>query len=257
MHEQITAPCFKRPARLMAVLALAGSLAACGSAERLASIGRAPELTPIQNPAADPDYAPVRLPMPAPQIAEGNANSLWQPGSRAFFRDQRAGVVGDILTVEIAIDDSASIANQTQRSRNSSEDAGLDALLGYEAALDAVLPTAIDNENLVGFGSNTSNTGSGTIARGEKIELKIAALVMQVLPNGNFAIYGRQEVRVNHEVRDLEISGVIRPEDITSTNTISYEKIAEARISYGGRGHISDVQQPRYGQQLYDIIFPF
>ena len=223
----------------------------------MAAIGTAPELTPIENPTAAEDYTPVRLPMPAPQIAEGNANSLWQPGARAFFRDQRAGTVGDILTVQIAIDDSASIDNQTQRSRASSEDAGVDAFLGYEEALSAVLPTAIDNENLIGFDSTTSNTGSGSISRGENIELKLAAIVMQVLPNGNLAIYGRQEVRVNYEVRDLEISGVVRPEDITSTNTISYDKIAEARISYGGRGHISDVQQPRYGQQLYDIIFPF
>lgn len=246
-----------RWSRATAILAIVASLAGCGAAERLSSIGQGPALTPIRNPAADPDYIPVRLPMPAPRVAEGQPNSLWQPGSRAFFRDQRAGIVGDILTVEIAIDDSASIDNQTQRSRASSEDAGLDALLGYEAALDAILPTAIDNENLIGFDSTTSNSGSGSIARGERIELKIAALVMQVLPNGNFAIYGRQEVRVNQEVRDLEISGVIRPEDITSTNTISYEKIAEARISYGGRGHISDAQQPRYGQQLYDIIFPF
>ncbi len=243
--------------RLAAVLALAVPLAACNTAERIASIGTAPELSPIENPAAARDYTPVRLPMPAPQIAEGNANSLWQPGARAFFRDQRAGIVGDILTVEIAIDDSASIDNQTQRSRASSEDAGIDAFLGYEEAFSALLPTAIDNENLIGFDSATSNTGSGSISRGENIELKLAAIVMQVLPNGNLAIYGRQEVRVNHEVRDLEISGVVRPEDITSTNTVSYEKIAEARISYGGRGHISDVQQPRYGQQLYDIIFPF
>lgn len=247
----------RRAAAAVLAAALALSLAACGTAGRIAAIGSPPALTPIENPAADPDYLPVRMPMPAPQIAEGHANSLWQPGSRAFFRDQRAGGVGDILTVEIAIDDSASIDNQTQRSRSSSEDAGIDAFLGYEAALDAVLPTAIDNESLIGFGSNTANSGSGSIARGENIELRLAAIVMQVLPNGNLAIYGRQEVRVNHEVRDLEIAGVIRPEDITSTNTISYDKIAEARISYGGRGHISDVQQPRYGQQLYDIIFPF
>lgn len=246
-----------RLGRLAAVVAVAVPLAACNTAGRIASIGTAPELTPIENPTAAPDYTPVRMPMPAPQISEGNANSLWQPGARAFFRDQRAGVVGDILTVEIAIDDSASIDNQTQRSRASSEDAGVDAFLGYEEAFSALLPTAIDNENLIGFDSTTSNTGSGSISRGENIELKIAAIVMQVLPNGNFAIYGRQEVRVNYEVRDLEIAGVIRPEDISSTNTISYDKIAEARISYGGRGHISDVQQPRYGQQFYDIIFPF
>ncbi|NNG03168.1 MAG: flagellar basal body L-ring protein FlgH [Inquilinus sp.] len=250
-------PLSARHARPLLPVALVALLAGCGTAERIAQIGSPPPLSPIENPTAAPDYQPVRMPMPAPQIAEGNANSLWQTGARAFFRDQRAAEVGDILTVSIEIDDKASIDNQTQRSRSGSEDAGLEAFLGYEQSLDAILPQAIDNENLIGFESSTSNTGSGSISRGENIELKIAAVVVQILPNGNLAIYGRQEVRVNHEVRDLEIAGVIRPEDITSMNTIGYEKIAEARISYGGRGHISDVQQPRYGQQLYDIIFPF
>jgi flagellar L-ring protein precursor FlgH len=241
-----------------AILAAAAlSLAACNAGERIMNIGSAPPLSPIQNPVDTETYTPVRLPMPAPQVSEHRANSLWQPGARAFFRDQRAGDIGDILTVVIEIDDQATLNNQSERSRNSSEGSELPALLGYEEALDAVLPEAVDPGNLTDFGSTSSNTGTGSITRGEEIELQVAALVTQVLPNGNLAIYGRQEVRVNHEVRDLEIAGVIRPEDITSQNTISYEKIAEARISYGGRGHISDVQQPRYGQQLYDIIFPF
>ena len=247
--------------RLAAVLAVAvivpGGLAGCNTVDRITNIGQAPELTPIENPLARPEYVPVRMPMPAPRQPERNANSLWQSGSRAFFRDQRAGQVGDILTVVIEIDDQASISNQSQRSRNNSEGADLPAFLGYEAALSNVLPDEIQPDNLIEFGSTTSNLGSGQIERDEEIELQVAAVVSEVLPNGNLAIYGRQEVRVNYEVRDLEIMGVIRPEDITSRNTISYEKIAEARISYGGRGQITDVQQPRYGQQLYDIIFPF
>ena len=82
-------------------------------------------------------------------------------------------------------------------------------------------------------------------------------MITEVLPNGNLAIFGRQEVQVNFERRDLVVAGVIRPEDITSGNTIAYEQIAEARVSYGGQGQITDFQQPRYGQQLYDIVFPF
>jgi flagellar L-ring protein FlgH len=81
--------------------------------------------------------------------------------------------------------------------------------------------------------------------------------VTQVLPNGNLVVQGRQELRVNFEVRELQITGVIRQQDISSTNTVSYTKLAEARISYGGRGQLTDVQQPRYGQQLLDIIAPF
>ena len=134
---------------------------------------------------------------------------------------------------------------------------GLDSFLGYETQLDAVLPEAVSPGSLVDLDSNSSSQGTGSVNRDETINLRIAALVTQVLPNGNLVIAGRQEVRVNYEVRQLQVAGMIRPEDITSTNTVSYDQIAEARVSYGGRGHISDVQQPRYGQQLYDIIFPF
>jgi len=248
-----------RSATASAALALAAgvALAGCNAGERLTTLGSAPPLSPIENPIDTEQYQPVRLPMPAPQVPEHRANSLWQPGARAFFRDQRAGDIGDILTVMIQIDDEATLDNQSNRSRDNSEGASLPNLLGYEAALSDIFPDEIDPDNLTNFGSTSSNEGTGNITRSEDIELKVAAIVTQILPNGNLAIYGRQEVRVNFEVRELEIAGVIRPEDITSQNTIGYEKIAEARISYGGRGHLSDVQQPRYGQQLYDIIFPF
>ena len=182
---------------------------------------------------------------------------MWRAGSRAFFKDQRAAHVGDILTVLIAIDDTAEITNTTTRSRTNTEDASVNALFGYESSLNAVLPEAINPGSLIDLDSQTSNKGVGTIERGETIELKIAAIISQKLPNGNLVLHGRQEVRVNYEVRELQIAGIIRPEDITSSNTISYEKIAEARIAYGGRGHISDVQQPRYGTQVIDILFPF
>ena len=238
-------------------MAAALTLTGCGAADRIANIGRAPDLTPIQNPVGHAGYAPVHMPMPAPQIAEQQANSLWQAGARAFFRDQRAGNIGDILTVVIKIDDEARLNNSTERTRDAGEDAAVPAFLGFESQLQNFLPDEVRPDPLVEFGSASRSAGDGQIARDEKIELMVAAVVTQVLPNGNLVIYGRQEVRVNYEVRDLEIAGVIRPEDITSTNQISYEKIAEARISYGGRGQITDVQQPRYGQQLYDIIFPF
>ena len=128
---------------------------------------------------------------------------------------------------------------------------------GFEAQLDQFFPDDINTSSLVDADSSGSHRGTGTIERGEEIELQVAAIVSQILPNGNLVIQGRQEVRVNFEVRELQITGVIRPEDITSGNSISSEKIAEARISYGGRGQITDMQQPRYGQQFFDIIFPF
>ena len=232
-------------------------LAGCGSLDRVSNIGKAPEMTKIANPTLQDGYQPVSLPMPAPKDTIRQKNSLWSSDRQAFFEDQRANDVGDIITVMIQMKDKAEIDNETERTRSSNENAGLDNLLGVEANLGAILPEAVDNANLVGADSDSSHTGSGTIDREEKIELKIAALITQMLPNGNMVIHGRQEVLVNFEKRILEIDGVIRPQDITLGNTISYEQIAEARIIYGGEGQITDVQQPRYGQQLYDIVFPF
>ncbi|CAN0570735.1 unnamed protein product, partial [Laminaria digitata] len=154
-------------------------------------------------------------------------------------------------------DDAATINNSTTRARSGTEDASLNAFLGYETSLNRILPEAINPGNLLDTDSSSGSTGAGTISRDEAIRLRIAAVVTQVLPNGNMAIFGRQEFRVNFEARQLQVAGVIRSEDVSSTNTISYDQIAEARVSYGGRGQISDLQQPRYGQQVLDIIFPF
>ncbi|MBI1208575.1 MAG: flagellar basal body L-ring protein FlgH [Azospirillum sp.] len=261
-------------ARLIALGLIASSLSACGSFSRLSEVGRGPGLDNIKDPQANPDYVPVSLPMPAPQPAERNPNSLWRNGARAFFKDQRAKQVGDILTVIIKIDDKATIANQTKRDRSAAEDAGLPNLLGFELpsaapgvplaglaaknrGLYSILPEGADLGSLIKGTSKTANDGKGTIDRKEQITLKVAALVIQILPNGNLVLKGKQEVKVNQELRELTITGVIRPEDIDSANTITYDKIAEARISYGGRGVVSDLQQPRYGQQLYEILFPF
>lgn len=229
----------------------------CNTMQRLSEVGSPPEMTTPQNPVAQPGYQPVSLPMPTPIDASNAPNSLWASGNKSFFKDQRAAEVGDIITVSIDMSDSATINNKTSRTRSNSESANLSSFLGVESHLDKVLPEAIDPTNLVNGGSTSGSAGTGAISRDEDIELKIAALITQVLPNGNMVLQGRQEVRVNFEMRELLIAGIIRPEDITSDNSITYDKIAEARISYGGRGHISDVQQPRYGQQVYDILFPF
>lgn len=237
----------------LAVLMLSG----CGAAERIANIGQPPEMSQISDPTSAASYQPIALPMPAPEPVERQAASLWRPGSRAFFRDQRASRVGDILTVTIDIDDSAALSNTTSTTRATGEDMDLDSLLGYEADLHQVFPETIDPGNLAAFDSTSNNTGAGSVDREEEIKLRVAVLITQVLPNGNLVIQGRQEVRVNFELRELLISGVIRPEDVRADNTVTYDQIAEARISYGGRGHLTDVQQPRYGEQLFDIIMPF
>lgn len=244
--------------KTLAVSLLATALAGCNMVNRLSQVGDAPPLSTIENPAnVVPGVQQVSIPMPAPLEVERSPSSLWRPGSRAFLKDQRASEVGDILTVIIEINDSAAISNRTNRSRTNAEDASATSFLGYEASLASILPTAVDATDLIDLDSTSSSEGAGAVARDEAINLRVAALVTQVLPNGNLVVAGRQEVRVNYEVRELQVAGLIRPEDITSTNQINYDQIAEARIAYGGRGQISDVQQPRYGQQVFDIIWPF
>ena len=240
-----------------AVIMVALVLSACGAVERLSQVGKPPPLTEIDNPAQIVGRRPIQVPQPAPMESVGRGNSLWRPGSSSFLQDQRAETVGDIVTVNIEIEDKAEISNATNRSRVASEDAGASGILGYESNLSQVLPELVNPAALIDFDSSGSSQGAGSVNRDETIELRVAAIVTQVLPNGNLVIAGRQEVRVNFEVRDLQVVGIIRPEDVTSTNTIEFDQIAEARISYGGRGQISDVQQPRYGQQVFDIIWPW
>jgi flagellar L-ring protein precursor FlgH len=250
-------PGLRRTVRTLMAASLAVSLAGCNALTQLSHVGEEPPPTQIQNLVQQASYRPVLMPMPALKPIESNSNSLWRTGARAFFKDQRANDVGDILTVLIDLQDSAAISNSTSRERSANEDASLNAILGYETSLNRVLSQAINPGNLADADSTSSSTGTETIQRDEAIEVEIAAIVTQVLPNGNYVIHGRQKFRVNYEALELQIAGVIRQEDITSANTISYERIAEARISYGGRGQISDLQQPRYGQQVFDILFPF
>jgi flagellar L-ring protein precursor FlgH len=248
---------FPRFARLAAIGALFLTAGCASTAERLASVGKAPEMSPIVNPTAQKDYQPVSVPMPRVERASYMPNSLWRQNARAFFRDQRASRVGDILTVNIDITDKAEVANTTSRSRSSGEDADITNLLGVEGSLAQLLPSGFDPASLASFGSNSNSAGTGRIEREEEVALTLAAMVVETLPNGNFVIMGRQEVRVNFEVRELIITGIVRPEDISNANTIDHTQIAEARISYGGKGQITDLQQPRWGQQVYDVLFPF
>ena len=227
----------------------------CSSIDRLSQIGEKPKLTEIENPTAQPGYKPVQMPMPKPETASYNANSLWRNGSRAFFKDQRAARIGDILTVTVNITDKANIANETQRSRTSKEDSGITDFVGAKTLgvqAQKILPGRILTAD-----STASSDGKGSVNRQEALQTNVAAVVTQVLPNGNLVVEGKQEIRVNFEIRELIVAGIVRPEDIQSDNTIDSSKIAQARIAYGGRGQITDIQQPRYGQQVMDVLLPF
>ncbi|GJD50380.1 Flagellar L-ring protein [Methylobacterium crusticola] len=236
-----------------ALLALA--LAGCNTVDRLSNIGAQPVLTAIEDPTAQAGYKPVRLPMPDVQPVSYASNSLWRTGSRAFFKDQRAAKVGDLVTVKINVTDKANLNNETKRSRSNSESFGIPNAFGLETKTK--LLGGANPEKLLNTDSTTSNDGAGSVQRAETVTTNVAAIVTQVLPNGNLVLEGRQEIRINFEVRELVVAGVVRPEDIESDNTIDSAKIAQARIAYGGRGQITDVQQPRYGQQFLDIVLPF
>ncbi|MGD9867518.1 MAG: flagellar basal body L-ring protein FlgH, partial [Hyphomicrobiales bacterium] len=145
----------------------------------------------------------------------------------------------------------------TKREREAKEGMGIASLGGLEKTIRKIVGDDTNLAELVKADSNSETDGKGAIGRQEKVTTKVAAVVTQILPNGNMVIEGRQEVRVNYEKRELIVAGVVRPEDITAENNIPISKIAEARVSYGGKGTLTDVQQPRYGQQLLDIILPF
>lgn len=209
---------------------------------------------------AAPPPAPERLALadtdPRPPVAATPA-SLWRSGPTSLFGDRRARRRGDILTVVIEIDDEAEISNETDRSRTGNDELRVEALLGLPSVADIILPGAQTLDPAIAFGSSTSTEGSGSVSREEEITVRIAATVDAVLPNGHLVIRGSQELRINFELRELQVSGIIRPEDISRRNEIALENIADARVVYGGRGQISDVQQPRYGQQIVDIVAPF
>lgn len=241
--------------RLLALVALL-PLGACSS---VVEAVKGPELAPVGYPAALVPREQAIMPLAAPrdEPRPASANSLWRTGAREFFADQRAAKVGDILTVLIEIDDSAKTTNQTTTSRQSDMTAGIPHLLGLESSLGKILPKGFDPANALGTNTKTDQAGTGAITRSEKMSLTIAAVVTAVLPNGNMVIQGVQEVRTNAELRQLTVAGIVRPEDVSSANTVRHTQIAEARISYGGRGDISRVQKTAAGQALVEKFWPF
>lgn len=250
--------------KVILLVALGATLSGCGSVGRLQQIGKAPKLSGIE-PISTPEVE-ASLSMPSDragrptqfaaqqQQAAAPTASLFRTGAGAFFRDQRAGKMGDILTIKINIQDKADIGNNTSRTRGGSESGGLGNLLGIAPVAKLV---GADAGKVFETDSGSKYSGGGTTARSETINMTMAAIVTQVLPNGNLMIRGKQEVRVNFEMRELIVTGIIRPEDIARDNSIQHSQIAEARVIYGGKGQLTDAQQARWGQQIYDALFPF
>ncbi len=244
---------------LAGMLAASSMLSGCASTvDKIENIGKPPSIAPLANPVEQPGYQPMTWPMPeAPPPPKQYANTLWQPGSRAFFRDQRAARVGDILRVNIKIKDKAEVDNETERKRDVSDSISAPTVFGLENKLVKWIPGTANPTSLLDVAGATNSKGTGGVKREEKIETQIAALITQVLPNGNFVIDGKQEIRVNNEIREIGVKGVVRPQDINSDNTIESSQVAEARIIYGGRGQITDMQQPRWGHQVVEALAPF
>ncbi len=240
-----------RPTTVLVPLACAAlTLGACSS---ISEAVNGPKMSAVAFPA---ELMPVRQEILQPR-GPASANSLWRVGARAFFQDQRASKVGDILTVNVDIRDNARLSNETATSRESSVDAGVSSLFGLESNLARILPGSPDPAHLVTSGSTSNMAGTGSVNRSETLSMTIAAVVTSVLPNGNLVIQGRQEMRVNQELRELTVAGIVRPEDITATNTVRHTQIAEARVSYGGRGMVSRVQRVPAGQALVERFSPF
>nr|AAB81417.2 FlgH [Sinorhizobium meliloti] len=232
--------------RITAVLA-AGLLAGCQN-QAFNEIGRAPAMSPIGS-GLQYTQTPQLAMYPKQPRHVTNGYSLWNDQQAALFKDARAINIGDILTVDIRIDDKASFENETDRSRTNSSGFNLGAS-GQSQTSDFAWSGDLE------YGSNTKTEGDGKTERSEKLRLLVAAVVTGVLENGNLLISGSQEVRVNHELRILNVAGIVRPRDVDADNVISYDRIAEARISYGGRGRLTEVQQPPWGQQLVDLVSP-
>lgn len=250
--------------RVLGLLAIAAGIAVAGCTQDYKE-HRNPGFSEM-DPQLVPEVNRVSVPLPRsepnrrPKRAE--ASSLWSRGTSSFFDDQRAQNVGDILTVVINIKDNAQLKNQSERSRSGSQDLNNPGFFGYGGQIDKILPGVSADQlptggNIVDLGNTSASAGAGSIKRDESINLRVAALIIKELPNGNFVIAGRQEVKVNSELRELRVAGIIRPEDISTANTVGYDKVAEARITYGGRGQISVVQQPRYGEDFLDVILPY
>jgi flagellar L-ring protein precursor FlgH len=240
--------------QLKICLVLALALTGCG---KLGQVGKAPEFSPVEGGAQHHAMYSANLPEDVAPDTPTDASSLWSGGTESLFGDRRAAQRGDILTVVIEIDDSAAISNSTGRSRNGKQSSGLPDFLGIPQRIDEQLPEGASMADAFETESSSTFKGSGSVSRKEQLTLRIAATVVEELPNGVLRIEGQQEVRVNFELRELIVTGFVRPIDISRQNEITYDKIAGARIAYGGRGQITDVQQPTYGQQAADIVLPF
>lgn len=247
-------------------------LTGCRWGEQLSTLGEPPNMTRIQDPTANPGFVPVTMPLPPMQASARDSNSLWEPGSRAFFKDQRANRVGDIVTATVEVNQAESMKMTPNIKRENKGLLTVGSMMGLENVTNRVFHNSRDknadgsakhnhlanpNGSLINFDSKPELKGQAEYKVDDNIQFKIACYVVQMLPNGNMVIQGRQEIRLVNELREITIMGIVRREDITASNTVHSNKIAEMRISYGGRGDLSDMQSFPIGQQFLNKVMPF
>ncbi|MCU0953063.1 MAG: flagellar basal body L-ring protein FlgH [Hyphomicrobium sp.] len=234
------------------IIGMVGSLGMAACAVDPAEMGREPVLSPVGTGIVVDQVGSIgdRVDRSRP-VSRG---STWQDSAATLVQDPRAERRGDVLTITINMQDRASLDSSTERSRDATR--SMSTSLDYLLNLFGISREGTGEINFDAEGA-TSAQGKGTTEREEKLNLRVAAVVTERLPNGNLVVSGSQEVRVNYELRIVHVAGIVRPRDISPDNTIPYEKIAEARISVGGRGRAMEVQQPAWGQQILDQVLPF
>jgi flagellar L-ring protein FlgH len=249
------------------IILMALTLPGCNLARNFSTIGEPPQMTQIKDPRDLPGYEPVQMPMPEPaMVAQRSSNSLWQQGSRAFFKDQRACKVGDVLTIEVNVDRKQNMQMSPNIERQSSVSSTVTEVLGHALPIQKRIARALpgkesgDTMRLDSWADAKSQPSHKATAKydvQDKMQFNMAAVIIQILPNGNMVVQGREEVRLVNELREIEIKGIVRREDISSNNTVASQKIAQLRISYGGRGDLSDAQSAPWGQQYLNKLLPF
>jgi len=194
-----------------------------------------------------------QLPKP---VADYSNGSIWQSASASLTDDVKARRKGDIITIVISETASASKEAKTGTSRDSSVSAGMPNMLGLENT-GIFKNNFADLSKIINASTNTKFQGTGSTSRQENLNATITARVLEVLPNGNLMIEGRRNIRVNEEDQIIILEGTVRSRDIAPDNTVNSIYVADARISYSGRGIISDRQSPGWLMNIFDKIWPF
>lgn len=225
------------------------ALAACQEMAR-------PQMSSIDQSIKPGEAATIATPMLIPTPPKPAPGSLWVPGNKQFFKDSRAHAVGDIVTVLVEETAEAKGEAKSEASRTHNNSSGVSVLPFISGQLTT---RGIDlaTNGLMDTDSDRDFKGKGKNERKDKLTASIAAVVTQVLPNGLLVIQGQREVMVNYEKQVMKLSGIVRAEDITSTNTIESAKIAQARIAYVGDGVVDSAQSPQWGVTVLDKVLPF